>query len=516
MVRLYLLAVILILWSAGIAASLKFSSPALEFSDVEVGEQKTLEFSVTNELNRVNVIQLNLGGFSHNEFRLDLNTITLSAGETKKVQVNFTPYYNIEYTGKIIFISNQDNDWQSLAYSGNGRIESYYSATFNLFDLDLINALKSSVSNNYRNLGYSGARDAMYASIDNVNGKVECVYTGRKASFTTRSGANNNSFNCEHSFPQSKFNKREPERADIHHLFPTDVSANSRRGSDPFEPVSNPSWEVGGSKSGQGLFEPRDAQKGATARAMLYFAIRYQDYEGFANRSFTSLKRWHRQHPPSTKDSLRNEAIFSVQKNRNPFVDHPEFIDRFENLKGTVSNSMALDLPTDTLFILMNGTGQFFIRAIGKGTTNADYSITGDGLSLDNPPTSVEPGTHLIQYTVNKPNDLPSFGTITITNSLGDNLNISYKMVQSALGVKENTLDWKLYPNPVNHFLNFNANISLKKVELVGLGGVRMELTDTLNSLNEYELPNLPNGIYFVEVYTTAGVMRKRLIVQQP
>jgi hypothetical protein len=175
----------------------------------------------------------------------------------------------------------------------------------------------------------------MYGEIDNVNGKVTCVYTGRVATFNTRSGATSQSFNCEHTWPQSLFNQNEPERADMHHLFSTDETANGRRANYPFGVVSNASWSDGGSKLGGSVFEPRDEQKGASARAMLYFVLRYQDYSNFIDNQEATLVDWHKTFGPSAIEIARNEGIFSYQKNRNPMVDHPEFIERINVFGGT-------------------------------------------------------------------------------------------------------------------------------------------------------------------------------------
>jgi hypothetical protein len=199
----------------------------------------------------------------------------------------------------------------------------------------------------------------MYASIDNVSGDVECVYTGRKATFNTRAGANANSFNCEHTFPQGFFSQNEPMRSDIHHLFPTDIAANSQRDNDPFGVVSNASWSQGGSKSGGGKFEPRNMQKGATARAMMYFVLRYQDYNNFFQGQQSALYSWHEAYPPSAAEEQRNNDIAGLQNNRNPFVDYPQFMDRMNSLIGLADLPPSYDFyySDDTIWLARGGTG---------------------------------------------------------------------------------------------------------------------------------------------------------------
>ena len=67
----------------------------------------------------------------------------------------------------------------------------------------------------------------MYSSIDNVNGQIIGVYTGYTITSNNRSDAFNKGINTEHVWPQGLFDKDEPMRGDIHHLFPTRIEANS-------------------------------------------------------------------------------------------------------------------------------------------------------------------------------------------------------------------------------------------------------------------------------------------------
>lgn len=202
----------------------------------------------------------------------------------------------------------------------------------------------SKLINKHDCLGYSAARQVMYKDIDNQSNAVECVYTGRMFSYQhgfagdtlnseeilEESSARNKAFlNCEHSWPQSFFNKKEPMRSDIFHLFPTDSDANSIRGSYPFGEVEDVDWEEGGSKRGSDsrgktVFEPRDSHKGNVARALFYFSTCYSDKLDSAQEE--TLRKWHELDPVDDAERERNEEIYKVQKNRNPFIDHPEWV----------------------------------------------------------------------------------------------------------------------------------------------------------------------------------------------
>jgi deoxyribonuclease-1 len=142
--------------------------------------------------------------------------------------------------------------------------------------------------------------------------------------------------NVEHTWPQSKFTRKYPEdfqKADLHHLFPTDSQMNSTRSNLPFGEIGEtkkdlkcPISRFGITTEGRELaFEPPTAHKGNVARALFYFAVRY-DMKIDATQE-TYLKKWHREDPVDAQEIARNEEILALQGNRNPFIDHPELVD---------------------------------------------------------------------------------------------------------------------------------------------------------------------------------------------
>ncbi|AQW61316.1 endonuclease [Vibrio owensii] len=165
-------------------------------------------------------------------------------------------------------------------------------------------------------------------------------------------------YNREHSFPKSWFGgKVEPMNSDGHHLFATDGYVNAKRSNWPFGEVGNSTYvssngsKVGSASSTLGysgtVFEPIDEFKGDFARAYFYMATRYENVIGnwesnssnsdavlngtkttvFEPWMLNMLKRWHKNDPVSAKEISRNQAVFEFQGNRNPFVDHPEFVE---------------------------------------------------------------------------------------------------------------------------------------------------------------------------------------------
>ena len=183
-----------------------------------------------------------------------------------------------------------------------------------------------SLIKNHHSVGYQAAQDIVFSDLDNVNGYVECVYTGRKLKTDKEPPATN--MNIEHSWPQSK-GAEGIAKCDLHHLFPADAKANGKRGNFPFGWVKNPKWEQGGSKLGDSIFEVRPQQRGNTARGMFYFAVRY-GYE-ITGKQEQVLRQWHKEDPVDEYERKRNDRIENYQHNRNPFVDHPEFVDMIED-----------------------------------------------------------------------------------------------------------------------------------------------------------------------------------------
>lgn len=155
------------------------------------------------------------------------------------------------------------------------------------------------------------------------------------------------SYNREHSWPKSWFNDTSPMNTDLFHIVPTDTYVNSQRGSYPYGEVSYPTWESeNGSRLGpcsypgySGIaFEPIDGYKGDFARNYFYMATRYLGEDGnwpvSAMADGAVLKPWaeemligwHLSDPVSTKETDRNHAVYAIQSNRNPFIDHPEYV----------------------------------------------------------------------------------------------------------------------------------------------------------------------------------------------
>ncbi|MES2811806.1 MAG: endonuclease [Bacteroidota bacterium] len=290
--------------------------------------------------------------------------------------------------------------------------------------------------------GYDGLYDT-YQTSDKDNyyendGTVLDMYSERPSSSdpynyslgsTQRCGSysiEGDCYNREHIVPQSVFNEDFPMVSDAHHIPPTDGKVNGYRSNYPHgmvgtldtppATISNPTQN--GSKLGNGLnsgystgytgvvFEPIDEFKGDIARMYLYFATRYENvvagynYDMFnhtSNQVFTNtfksiLLAWHAQDGVSQREIDRNNAIYARQGNRNPYIDHPEWVDAVWTcpvdaiaptaptaliVTGTTSNSVSLSWTAATDNTGVAAYDVYVNGSFNATTGNTTYTVTG-------------------------------------------------------------------------------------------------------------------------------------------
>ncbi|MFP5384609.1 MAG: endonuclease I family protein [Bacteriovoracia bacterium] len=202
----------------------------------------------------------------------------------------------------------------------------------------------------YRHLsvGYDRARKIMFGELDikrDGNGTyVVDVYCGKKFYFSNVDEVSrmHDRVNIEHTWPQSKFNGnfgKDMQKSDMHHLYLTDSQANSARGNSPFGLVHISENRLGsGEGCGKSLFgitargevyTPPASHRGNVARALFYFSMHYN--LGISQTEEAILRLWHKADPVDENELRRHEQIAKYQKVRNPFVDHPEIVDRISD-----------------------------------------------------------------------------------------------------------------------------------------------------------------------------------------
>lgn len=219
-------------------------------------------------------------------------------------------------------------------------------------------------------------------------------------------------YNREHSFPKSWFADGYPMYTDLYHLYPTDKLVNNKRNNFPFGEVGLASWtSLNGSKLGVceysgytgTVFEPIDEYKGDFARTYFYMATRYQDViagwetndsngdavlDGTSDHVYEDwylnmIIEWHNNDPVSQKEIDRNNAVFTIQNNRNPFIDHPEYVAQIwggegvfiSNISQSPENPASSDDVTVTATITSSG-GTITSANLKWGTSTGTYPNT--------------------------------------------------------------------------------------------------------------------------------------------
>ncbi|UII27856.1 endonuclease [Fulvivirga maritima] len=223
--------------------------------------------------------------------------------------------------------------------------EGYYDDTDGVYGEDLQQALHEIIRNHTR-FSYEQVKDFIeVADADPANeGRIILFYSDR-SELASNIGSSGDTWNREHIWAKSHGFPEESDTAytDFHHLRPSDASVNSSRSNKDFNNVEhtagNEEGEAADTYTNDDYWEPRDAIKGDVARMMFYMATRYNsaslDLELVDRLSLSgrpefgvlyTLLEWHEQDPVSQEEIDRNNIVFEWQGNRNPFVDHPEWV----------------------------------------------------------------------------------------------------------------------------------------------------------------------------------------------
>ncbi|KRE48041.1 endonuclease I family protein [Paenibacillus sp. Soil724D2] len=264
-----------------------------------------------------------------------MNSLELLTAEREKAIADYLAYS----VNRVYYDEQKDKEIQHIYYLNSS------------FERDGISHLLEKTHQN--KLFYSPYR-YVYPWVDiHENKKLKSIYSGRgmdplvaieediqmlknTVSGNITSLSAENMLNCEHVVPQSWFDKQEPMRGDLHHLFACEPTCNSRRGNHPYYDFLDyvPESRALGITEGcgkleEGKFEP-EYGKGIVARATMYFITRYPN---IINRNYVDLQlliEWHQQFPVSLYEKHRNLAIYELQGNRNPFIDFPHLGEIFK------------------------------------------------------------------------------------------------------------------------------------------------------------------------------------------
>lgn len=533
--------------------SVELNTSQINFGTLTYGTPDSVLVEITNLLNEEVFLEAPefFDFYGSSPFYVNTYPESIEANGAGSFYVVFNPIHNMVHNSEMVVKTSGNRGAVALDLIGECVYPgSYYATTYNLLDEDLESALHTLLAQNYQDYGYSGARDRIFMEIDNqkVNGQgasqntLTRIYIGTDAvGYTSRSNAQQEyNLNTEHTFPQGYFNSNFPMKSDMHHLFVSDINANSVRGNLRFgNVVSGIDWSEGGSKrglqaDGQTVFEPRDEQKGPSARAILYFVIRYQNYDGFLNvTQEATLRDWSATFPPDAIQKTRNEDIFAYQHNRNPFVDYPQFLDRIYNIRlnefrpeagALARSSQSVDFQeveastTTTYNLVFTNYGNRYIAITNLGFT--DNSTMSFGLDQGLPATlAIYPGESvsipITCYTTSSSDDLEAnlyfnsnvMGSAEVTIPVSASFTTGIETVNAYA-------NFQLAPNPASEYVRLSKLdepvMFIKVFDIAGRLCASFSGNNTRINTSE-----LNPGMYHVLVGLENGKMLKRKLVKQ-
>ena len=474
------------------------STDSIHFGTIQTIDESFAEVSITNtsqEIIRIDTIFIvsRWPVFS----RIDSNAKEIAPGQSKNITFRFKTPHNMFHTGTAIIRITCPLMTYSLSVQLTGKAEYSepdFAFTQNLEGQELFNALQKYLNESLM-FSYTDARQYMFSKADNVNGTVECVYTGK--TIQTPGIPNINIFNTEHSWPQSKGADQEPARSDIYIIYPADAKANERRSNHPYGIVSRSMvWESGGSKLGlpqasaDSVFEPRDKMKGNVARSLLYFATRYGnrkgsfDQSGFLTNMEPLIRTWNKQDPVDERERSRALSIASAQKRMNPYIAYPDMADRMFKISTQPAFPLYPEPITDPIGIFAKDRDSLIITVplINKGNQTLKINATefrpatimARVLSID---TLIGPGNRSqIQLLLSSP--IPQGTVLRIRFADGIPTLAIPISTQSTTSINENNVSSSIiaYPNPalLSEIQNIEFKVPSKQnvtAKLFGLDG---------------------------------------------
>ncbi len=472
-----------------------------------------------------------------------------------------TPYYifvfaaNAECSGEPFYNIISLDGTATTTNDPSGIPAGYYDAAAGLNCGPLKTALFNIISTNYNQLTYAQVwtayltsdlhrNDANTADIiwdmysDNPLGAEPYTYT-----YGTNQCGNYNSeadcYNREHSFPKSWFNDAYPMYTDLNHLFPTDGYVNGRRGNQPYGTVSAPTWtSLNGSKLGPNtypgftgvVFEPRSEYKGDLARGQLYMATRYENlvagwqgngnandvlsgtsYQAFDSWYLKMLFAWHNADPVSAKEIARNNVVYTLQANRNPYIDHPEYVYLAWQCTGLLPVTIidfTAQKNNESVLLKWYATNEtnFKKYEIERSADGINYYIIGEVA-----------GTNLANYAFTD-NNLPNANTVFYRLKMID---IDGKFSNSKIvtvRIANNFSNAQVYPNPTKEKLVVKLQQPLTETsqliiaDISGRLVMQQQVTKGVKII-DVSVNHLPAGRYFIKLSNSNELINQSFVI---
>ena len=323
----------------------------------------------------------------------------------------------------------------------------YYSSAENLAGFALKSELHKIISERVYSLNYDDLKITVnQTDLDKYyenDGTILDIYSEKPAgpdaySYTSANligsaNAEGLGWNREHIMPQNTFYSAYPMYSDLFFVVPTDARINQLRSNYPYGKGGTTVYHsfTNGSKilsnatpnatyTGR-VFEPIDEFKGDVARSLLYFAVRYEgklgafnfttnandltkdqnpldgtEEKAYDNWYIAMLLNWHQQDPVSQREIDRNNAVYLLQKNRNPFIDRPDWV-------GAIWNQMPDTVaPTAPSSLVLERNSAYFVTLKWQANPEADvvgYRIYQDNILVATSKTNTVSVDHLTPAT---------------------------------------------------------------------------------------------------------------------
>jgi DNA/RNA endonuclease YhcR with UshA esterase domain len=315
-------------------------------------------------------------------------------------------------------IANQNYYFKVYAFNGQGGYENYLTtnpATGNVTSLGeyignyyqgissasptLVTDLRNLI-NPHTQLSYFSYKQTMMNEFeikDTTNGQsyVTCAYSGERKIFNDPFDWTPTGYSREHTYSHSWMptfpadSPEEPEYTDQHHLYPTNLEeANTPRSNLPMDEITGTTvfTYLEGSVGFNGtqlVYEPRASQKGNAARAIMYMAVCYNfplsgDIDA-DKQNVQTLINWHFEDLPDNYEIARHEYVFSLQENRNPFIDSVDFacyinVDDNSYDAAGCSNSISENLDSKFVVFPVPSSDKIYLQV--NGTVINAYIVT--------------------------------------------------------------------------------------------------------------------------------------------
>ena len=364
-------------------------------------------------------------------------------------------------------------------------------------------------------------------------------------------------YNREHSFPKSWFNEALPMNTDLYHLYPTDGYVNGQRGNYPYGETDSPGWtSKNGSKRGPcsypgysgTIFEPIDEYKGDFARTYFYIITRYEDkvagwesnsssadamldgttYPAFEQWAIDMLIDWHQNDPVSDKETNRNNAVYDIQENRNPFIDHPEYVNEIWGDPEEEYEKPVIDTVTFSPDSPEPGEGVAIYATIESSSPLQKVEMFW-GTGSKNYTNQQELSPFGSYYTDSIPGQKDTDSLYVIVKAQNSSDSIS-RSKEYFIGYDKNTsissldpsarnANPKVYPNPSKSmfFVKFDQAIKISTLELYDLSGKLIQKRKLSNIVKQkvlFRITNVSRGTYILKTKTKEKTYYNKVLVK--